>query len=124
MRAHLQDVVLCYAGDDPVIICVPAEVADFAGVPSMDEQQLWGTILSILRRLHISKAAANTWSTACLHGSPTCSDYASHTTLPPDTPSQGKHTAATVTQGNNLHIFRSQSNDAVRHWWMLLGALD
>lgn len=48
---HLQYVVLCNTSNDPVIICIPAEVADLAGVTTMNKQQLRGPIFSIFRRL-------------------------------------------------------------------------
>lgn len=52
---HLQDVVLRHGGHHPVVVGVPRQVADLGGVPAVNEQQLGGPVLSVLRRLRESR---------------------------------------------------------------------
>ena len=54
---HLHNIVLADGADDPGIVGVPAEVRDLGGVATMDEEQLWGTVLRILGTLLLSNLA-------------------------------------------------------------------
>ena len=47
----LHDVVLGHGADHPGVIGVPTEVGDLGSVTSVNEEELWGPVLSVLRAL-------------------------------------------------------------------------
>ena len=58
---HLQDVVLRHGGHHPLVVAVPGKVGDLGGVPPVDEQQLGGAVLSVLRGLRGSRRVGGGW---------------------------------------------------------------